>query len=96
MEREEFFKQLHIDIAAKYQVPPRFIQIIRCRMIGDGYNYPKFMEWAKKYVANRVRDPFAKNKVLFMNELIRFTESLVIEQWQDVLQITKFDKQPGK
>lgn len=92
MDNEEFFKQLHADIADKYQVPPRFIQILRRRMLGQGYTYPKFVEWAKKYIKNREWDPRAKNKVLFMNELIRFAESLVIEQWQDVLQITKFDK----
>lgn len=96
MEKQEFFDKLHERLGAKYNVPARTIRTMRMIILGLGGTDESLIQWTSKYIKRRlpyVKDPNAKAKVIFMTEFKRFLEELDSSGWNDILQITKFDKQ---
>lgn len=88
--KQLYFFDLHQKLADKYNLSPHAISIIRSFSLGYKQSRKKIAEWCVKklqpYLDHKNKPPY------YLQPLLNFTASCSTEAWNDITQITEFDK----
>lgn len=98
MNKIEFFEKLNKDLSSKYNLLPIYIETIRSAYLGGKLSRKELAEEMALKLSLRRRDkycktpPFRRHSKKHYQDLLNFIASCSEETWNDVTQITEFDK----
>ena len=90
MDKKQFFTQLHQNLGEKYNLHSNLIATFRYYYFTRKFNSDEMIDQLRK------RQLLSRNKrhlsTIKRNNLINFLINITKEQWEDIIQKTKFDK----
>jgi hypothetical protein len=86
--KREFFDNLHKQLAEKYQLTSRQISTIRSWSIGYKKTRKEIAEWTVLKLQQSQKPYFS----IHFQTLLNFIASCSSEAWNDITQLTEFDK----
>ena len=98
MEKEQFFSKLDKDLAEKYNLQPTQINTIRSAFVGEKKTRKELAERIAIKLSQPSHHPKQSSKGRrshskeYYQTLLNFIASCSTEAWNDITQITKFDK----
>lgn len=91
MLKKDYFIQLHQELEAKYHIPPHCVRTIRNLALGQKMSREEIMDWAdeKTKFYKNIKGATEPRKY---SDLFNFLEDLQDDVWEEITQITKYDK----
>lgn len=98
MDKREFFDSLHKELGKKHTLSYRHVNTIRSFFIGHKKTRKEIAEWCAIKLSQPLRRggiPHAGHRVeekAYYQTLLNFVASCSAEAWNDITQITKYDR----
>lgn len=89
-EADQFFRNLHLDLAAKYNITPYLVVYIRSEILGLRRSRKEIAEILVKKLQYYSINHLTPKKHL--QSFLNFVASCSEEVWRDITKRTKFDK----
>ena len=85
--KRKFFDNLHEKLGNKYKIHSHAVQIIRSITLGDKKSSSQILAKMNELISRK------KAKALIYQNVIGFIKNCKPEEWKDLIQKTKFDKE---